>query len=92
MLRDNRGHWCVESCHYIIDWNYDEDRSRIRTGHGPENITRLRRFAIGLLKGKQTTETMPELMKKLLLNTRAVFDILKMTRNATPHSGHFAGA
>ena len=92
VLRDNRGHWCVESCHYIIDWNYDEDRSRIRTGYGPENITRLRRFAIGLLKGKQTTETMPELMKKLLLNTRAVFDILKMTRNAMPHSGHFAGA
>jgi predicted transposase YbfD/YdcC len=53
VLRDNRGHWCVESCHYMIDWNYDEDRSRIRTGYGPENITRLRRFAIGLLKGKK---------------------------------------
>jgi predicted transposase YbfD/YdcC len=92
VLRDNRGHWCVESCHYIIDWNYDEDRSRIRTGHGPENITRLRRFAIGLLKGKQTTETMPELMKKLLLNTRAVFDILKMTRNSMPRTESFAGA
>ena len=36
----------------MIDWNYDEDRSRIRTGHGPENITRLRRFAIGVLKSK----------------------------------------
>ena len=84
VLRDNRGHWCVESCHYIIDWNYDEDRSRIRTGHGPENITRLRRFAIGLLKRQNTTETIPEKMKKLLLNTRAVFDILKMTRNAMP--------
>lgn len=65
VLRDNRGHWCVESCHYIIDWNYDEDRSRIRTGYGPENITRLRRFAIGLLKGRKTTETIPELMKKV---------------------------
>lgn len=92
VLRDNRGHWCVESCHYIIDWNYDEDRSRIRTGHGPENITRLRRFAIGLLKRKQTTETISELMKKLLLNTRAVFDILKMTRNSMPRSLNFAGA
>jgi predicted transposase YbfD/YdcC len=38
--------------HYIIDWNYDEDRSRIRTGHGPENITRLRRFAISIIKGR----------------------------------------
>lgn len=92
VLRDNRGHWSVEGCHYIIDWNYDEDRSRIRKGYGPENITRLRRFAIGLLKGKQTTQTIPELMKKLLLNTRAVFDILKMTRNAMPRSGNFAQA
>ena len=92
VLRDNRGHWCVESCHYIIDWNYDEDRSRIRTGHGPENITRLRRFAIGLLKGRKTAETIPEKMKKLLFNTRAVFDILKMTRNSMPRGGNFAGA
>ncbi|MEW7978955.1 MAG: hypothetical protein AB2813_03910, partial [Candidatus Sedimenticola endophacoides] len=26
------------------------------------------------------------------LNTRAVFDILKMTRNAMPRNGNFAGA
>jgi predicted transposase YbfD/YdcC len=33
ILAINRGHWAIEnSCHYIIDWNYDEDRSRIRTG------------------------------------------------------------
>ncbi len=86
VLADNRGHWRVESCHYIIDWNYDEDRSQIRTGFGPENITRLRRFAIGLLKSKKSNETMPEMMKKLLLNTRAVFDCLKMTQNSNPLS------
>ena len=86
ILADNRGHWRVESCHTIIDWNYDEDRSQIRTGFGPENITRLRRFAIGLLKSKRSHETIPEMMKKLLLNTRAVFDYLKMTRNSNPLS------
>ena len=53
VLHNNRHHWCIEnSCHYIIDWNYDEDRSRIRTGYGPENMTRLRRFCVGLLKGR----------------------------------------
>ena len=31
------------SCHFIIDWNSDEDRCRIRTGNAPENVTRLRR-------------------------------------------------
>ncbi|MEW7976311.1 MAG: hypothetical protein AB2814_02300, partial [Candidatus Sedimenticola endophacoides] len=30
--------------------------------------------------------------KKLLLNTRAVFDILKTTRNAMPRNGNFSGA
>jgi predicted transposase YbfD/YdcC len=87
ILRDNRGHWRVESCHYIIDWNYDEDRSQIRAGFGPENITRLRRFAIGLLKSKKKNETIPEMMKKLLFNPRIVFDYLKMTRNSNPISG-----
>jgi len=33
-----------------IDAIYDEDRSQIRTGHGPVNMTRMRRFAVGLLK------------------------------------------
>ncbi|MCP4272319.1 MAG: ISAs1 family transposase [Gammaproteobacteria bacterium] len=82
VLQDNRKHWSVESCHYIIDWNYDEDRSQIRTGFGPENITRFRRFAIGLLKSKKRKETIPEMMMKLLLNTRSVFDFLKMTQNS----------
>jgi len=82
VLTDNRKYWSVESCHYIIDWNYDEDRSLIRTGARPENITRLRRFAVGLLKSKKSKATISEMMKKLMLNTRAVFDYLKMTRNS----------
>ena len=82
ILADNRKHWSVESCHWMIDWNYDEDRSQIRTGHGPENITRLRRFAIGLLKSKGSKDTIPTMMKKLMWNPRAIFDTLKMTRNS----------
>lgn len=82
VLKDNRGHWSIEnSCHYIIDWNYNEDRSRIRTGNGPENITRLRRFAIGIIKSKKVG-SVSQKMRQLLLNTRAVFDYLKMTRNS----------
>ncbi len=59
VLEANRGHWCIEGHHYIIDWNFDEDRSTIRTGYGPENCTRLRRFAIGVIKLKN--------LKKVLL-------------------------
>lgn len=81
VLRDNRGHWVIEnSCHYILDWSFDEDRSRIRTGYGPENVTRLRRFAIGLIKIKKS-KNVTEKMRSLNRNIRQVFDYLKMSRN-----------
>jgi len=81
LLRINRGHWAIESCHYILDWNWDEDRSRIRSGYGPENITRLRRFAIGIIKSKGV-RSVAQKMRELTLNTRLVFDYLRMTRNS----------
>ena len=84
VLAVNRGHWSIESVHYIIDWNYDEDRSRIRTGHGPENITRLRRFAVGILKSFQKpAQSIAEMMRALCFRTRLVFDYLRMTNNST---------
>lgn len=83
ILATNRGHWSIEnSCHYIIDWNYDEDRSRIRTGFGPENITRLRRFAIGILKSKASA-TVAQKMRQLTRSVRLVFDYLRMTKNSS---------
>jgi predicted transposase YbfD/YdcC len=82
VLQVNRGHWSIEdSCHYILDWNYDEDRCRIRTGHGPENITRLRRFAIGIIKSKGVA-SVAQKMRQLSFNMRLVFDYLRMTKNA----------
>jgi predicted transposase YbfD/YdcC len=84
VLAVNRGHWSIESVHYIIDWNYDEDRSQIRTGFGPENITRLRRFAVGILKSFQKpAQSIAEMMRKLSFRTRLVFDYLRMTRNSS---------
>jgi predicted transposase YbfD/YdcC len=46
-----RGHWGIEnSCHWVLDVTFDEDRSRIRKGHGPENFAMLRRLAIAMIK------------------------------------------
>jgi predicted transposase YbfD/YdcC len=82
VLATNRRHWCIEnSCHYIIDWNFDEDRSRIRTGHGPENTTRLRRFAVGIIKSKRV-HCVAQKMRQLNRNTRLVFDYLRMSKNS----------
>ena len=71
----------LHSCHYIIDWNYDEDRSRISVGYGPENITRLRRFAIGVIKSKGVS-SVAQKMRQLTRNVRLVLDYLKMTTNS----------
>ena len=82
LLDINRGHWSIEnSCHYILDWNFDEDRSRIRTGYGPENISRLRRFAIGVIKAKRV-RSVAQKMRELTRNVRLVFDYLCMTKNS----------
>lgn len=82
VLATNRKHWSIEnSCHYILDWNFDEDRSRIRTGYGPENITRLRRFVIGIIKSKGGS-SVAQKMRQLNRNIRLVFDYLCMTVNS----------
>jgi hypothetical protein len=82
VLQTNRGHWSIEnSCHYILDWNFDEDRSRIRTGHGPENVSRLRRFAIGLIKAKGAY-SVAQKMRHLQRRVRLVFDYLQMSNNS----------
>jgi predicted transposase YbfD/YdcC len=86
LLAFNRGHWTVENgCHYCLDWNWDEDRCTIRTGHGPANITRLRRFAIGLLKSK-APDSVAAAIRKLQRNVRRVFDYLRMTENSRPRN------
>ena len=88
LLEINRGHWTIENrCHYVIDWNFGEDRSRIRTGYGPENLSRLCRFAVGVIQfisdGKSSVA---QKMQQLNQNTRLVFDYLRMTNNSTHHS------
>ena len=84
LLTLNRGHWTIEATHHILDWSFDEDRSRIRTGHGPENMTRLRRFAIGLIKGRGLA--VAETLRRLARNPRRVLDFLNMTANARPRA------
>jgi hypothetical protein len=81
-LACNRGHWTIEnSCHDILDWNWDEGRCTLRTGHGPANLTALRRFAIGAIKAK-SRDTVAATLQRLARNVRWVFDYLGMTDNS----------
>ena len=79
LLALNRGHWTVEATHHILDCCWEEDRCRIRTGHGPENTTRLRRFAIGVIRSK--SHCVAAAVRQLNRKPRLVFDYLKMTEN-----------
>ena len=57
----------------------------LRTGFGPENVTRLRRFAVGILKSFQKpSQSIAALMRKLSFRPRLVFDYLRMTNNSAP--------
>jgi predicted transposase YbfD/YdcC len=87
VLRDNRGHWAIEnSCHYVLDHTWDEDHCRIRTGHGPENTSRLRRFAISVLNlHAKPSDSIASMTRKLASRTRLVFDYLRMTKNSLGH-------
>jgi predicted transposase YbfD/YdcC len=50
-----RGHWGIEnSLHWVLDVVFDEDHSRVRKDHGPENFGMLRRMAISMLKAEQS--------------------------------------
>jgi predicted transposase YbfD/YdcC len=46
-----RQHWHIENeLHWVLDVAFDEDRCRIRKGHGAENFSILKRIALNLLK------------------------------------------
>lgn len=46
-----RSHWGIEnSLHWVLDVTFKEDQSRIRMGHGPENMALLRRLCVNLIK------------------------------------------
>ncbi len=45
-----RGHWSIESMHWILDVVFSEDASRLRNGESTQNFGFLRKFVISLLK------------------------------------------
>jgi len=52
-----RSHWGIENkLHWVLDMAFNEDQSRIRKGHGAENVSRLRRMALNLLKQETTNK------------------------------------
>jgi len=61
-----RGHWSIENqLHWCLDVGFNEDQSRIRTDHGPENVALLRKVAMNLAKSERTHKRGIQAKRKL---------------------------
>jgi predicted transposase YbfD/YdcC len=50
-----RGHWGIETkLHWVLDVAFNEDQSRVRIGHAPENFALLRHIALNKLKNEKS--------------------------------------
>jgi len=55
-----RGHWGIESMHRVLDVIFKEDQSRLRKGHGAQNMALVRRLAFNIVRagrGKRSIKT-----------------------------------
>jgi predicted transposase YbfD/YdcC len=75
ILRLNRGHWEIENrVHWVRDVIFDEDRSQIRTGNGPQVMATLRNTIMSMLR-KEGIKNVSQALKWNILNPS---EILKM--------------
>ena len=57
IARAIRIHWGIENqLHWVLDVTWGEDKSRIRRGHGGENMALLRRLAISVLNQENSNK------------------------------------
>jgi predicted transposase YbfD/YdcC len=75
-----RGHWGIEnSLHWVLDVTFDEDRSRIRKDHGPDNFALLRRFAISIIKQDTSPGSVRRKRKRAAWSNGALAEIAHLT-------------
>jgi hypothetical protein len=56
-----RGHWGIESLHWVRDTTWNEDHSQLRNGSAPQIMAGLRNLAFGALKAAGHTKIAPTL-------------------------------
>ena len=73
-----RGHWGVESMHWLLDVEFKDDISRFRTGHGAKNMAIVRRFALGLVRATKSKKSVKTTRKSAGWDTRKLCEILNI--------------
>ena len=78
MIADSiRSHWTVEnSLHWVLDVTFKEDQSRIRMGHGPENMALLRRLCVSLIKRHPSQDSIKTKRFRAALSHDFLIDLL----------------
>lgn len=74
-----RGHWGVESMHWLLDVEFKDDLSRYRAGHGAKNMAVVRRFALGLVRANKTKGSVKSRRKKAGWNPNFLLQILQIS-------------
>jgi predicted transposase YbfD/YdcC len=74
----SRGHWGVESMHWVLDVEFNDDLSRYRAGHGAKNMAVVRRFALSLLRANKSKGSIKTRRKSASWNTQFLLEILQM--------------
>jgi predicted transposase YbfD/YdcC len=64
-----RGHWGIENrLHWSLDVTFGEDQSRVRKDHAPQNLSRIRRLCLNLLRAAPAPGAKPN--QKVSLKTK----------------------
>ncbi len=71
-----RGHWSIESMHWILDVVFGEDSSRLRNGDSTQNFGFLRKFVISLLKRDTSKGSLKGKRKKAAWSTQFLEKLL----------------
>ena len=73
-----RGHWSIESMHWVLDVNFREDEHRTRERTLGNNLSWLRRFAVTLLKRHPDKDSLRGKMISCMINTDYLTEVLSL--------------
>lgn len=76
-----RGHWGIESMHWVLDVTFREDDSRTRERTLGNNLSWLRRFAITLLKRHPLDDSIRGKMQRCAFSTRFLTEVLTINHD-----------
>ena len=76
-----RSHWAIENnLHWTLDVTFNEDRSRLRTGHGAKNMAVIRHFALNLVRQLADKNSIKRRRKRASWDPEYLLEILGPVR------------